>query len=345
MRAGVIGGGRMARAVARVLRVAGADVKLWARREEQRAMLAKEIAGLVTTDEIGAATQDADLIFIAVPADAIGEVAHAYGDFARGDQIVLHASRGVAGGFTLPHQLIRANTCVRKIGVLGGPLHANELASGLAVADGQSAPTSGRESIASFRPLAAVLASRFQEVIAELQTLTKGTSVVVHGSKDVIGVEIAGALSNVAAIAAGMSDGLQLGDTPRGVLLTRGLAEAKRLGVALGADAATFAGLAGVGDLIPRRVSSTDRHRVVGAQIASGKPLEEALRAVGGAVEGVLTAREAAVQANKLGLDLPLVRAVDRALSGAVPAREALEEILRLDLELDLRAAGAAAAV
>ena len=126
-----------------------------------------------------------------------------------------------------------------------------------------------------------------------------------------------------------------MGETARGVILTRGLSEATRLGIKLGAELATFSGLAGVGDLIPRNVSSTRRHRELGALIAKGTALPAALQGMEGCVEGVLTASEVAVVAQRLNLRLPLIKTVDDILNGRVAVRPALEEILKLDIELE----------
>jgi glycerol-3-phosphate dehydrogenase (NAD(P)+) len=314
----------MARAVARILAYAKMDVRVWARRRDAIDALMKDVSGLTLTREIAEAVEGASVIFFAVPASALPSVAAKYGDSAKPDHVVIHAVRGVGNGFKLPHQVLRETTCVRKIGVLGGPLQAVELTSG--------------------RPLAAVLASKFSETVRAIQALTKNTPVIVHGSKDVVGVEVAGALSNVAAIAGGMSDKLELGETARGLLLTRGLVEARLLGVALGADSATFAGLAGVGDLIPRKVTSTDRHRQLGTRLAEGVRLEAALAVISGEVEGVLTAREAIALATRLSIDLPLVRAVESVLDGKATARDALESVLRLDLDLETKSPAAAPA-
>lgn len=317
MRAALIGAGRMARAVARILAVARVETRVWSRDPKRAEALAAEVPSLRVMSSIADATEGAETIFLAVPASALSSVAEQYGESAKGDHVVIHAVRGVGPGFVLPHQMIRAKTCVRKIGVLGGPLQSPEL-------DGK-------------RPLAAILASRFSETIRALQSLTAKTPIIIHGSRDVIGVEIAGALSNVSAIAAGMSDALELGETARGLLLTRGLAEARKLGVAYGADPATFAGLAGVGDLIPRPVSSTDRHRALGGKLAKGTGLEASLAGIAGEVEGIVTAREAVRAAVRLGLDLPLMRAVENVLDERVPARAALDELLRLPPDLETR--------
>jgi glycerol-3-phosphate dehydrogenase (NAD(P)+) len=310
----LLGLGRFAEAVVNLL-PNELVIRAWGRRPEARAEFEARHKGKVHVGDLEQTSADADVVIFAVPAGAMAGVARQFGEFARGDQIVIHACRGVGQGFALPHQMIRAGSCVRKIGVLGGPLHSHEIGTG--------------------RALGAVIASRYEEVFQVIGALVQGTQVRIHPSPDVIGVEVAGAISNVAALAAGMADALELGETARGVLLTHGLSEALRLGVKLGADPATFAGLAGVGDLIPRRVSSTDRHQEVGARLARGEPLASVLESLGQtAVEGVVTAQEALPLAGRLGLKLPLIGAVTEVLTGRQAARPALEAVLRSDLDL-----------
>ncbi len=307
----LIGGGAMARAVARILVSSGVDVHVYARDTTR----VEEVDGIVVHEEMGPAVEGANLVFLAVPADNLLEAAEQYGEFARGDHVVLTATRGVTDRFMLPHEMIRAMTCVRKIGYLGGPIHARELATG--------------------RQINLVLASRFGEVIDAIRGLTKGTPIALHKSSDVVGVEVAGAIANVGSIASGLAAALDLGDTARGVLLTHGLVDATRLGVALGATASTFSGLAGVGELIPRNVTSMDRHVDLGRRIAEGEALADALVRVDGHVEGVKTAEEAVKAAERLGLELLLVPAVHEILHGRADPRVALEAVLHRSLDLD----------
>lgn len=311
----IVGGGPLARAIAYILQSGPTDVHLWARSEDARDRLRDQLSGTSIHHKLEVALEDAAVVLLAVPADQMLEVAERYGEQATGDQVVLTAARGVGDGFQLPHAMIRARTCVRKIGVLGGPIHARELATG--------------------RQINAVLASRFPEVIESVRALTDSSPIALHGSRDIIGVQVAGAISNVSSLAAGMADALELGDTARGVLLTHGLVDAKKIGVALGGSEKTFGGLAGLGELIPRHVTSMDRHLEVGAKLASGMGVQDALQAVDGHVEGVLTATEAMKVAEARGLDLLLVRAVVQVLSGEAGAREALEAVLHRSLELD----------
>lgn len=292
--AAILGDGRFSAVVQAILQAVGAEARVWRR--------GQDMAPVVT---------GANLVFMAVPAGAVAEVAGLYGPHARGDHIVIHGCRGVGESFQLVHQLIRATTCVKKIGVIGGPLHGRDLASG--------------------RPMAAVVASRYDEVPAAVRALAAGSPVRVHPSRDVVGVEVANAISNVSALATGMCAALSLGDTARGILLTHGLVEAQRLGCALGGQPHTFTGLAGVGDLIPRSVTSTDRHQDLGRALVEGRLLSDAMAAAGAAVEGVATARHATQIAKRLQLSLPLVEAVCGVLDGEVDAAAAIDGVLRRD--------------
>ena len=314
----ILGGGRLAIRIAQLMAHTSTTTRLWARNPKTLAELKGTFKKSVVSNDMATVCQDADVVFFCVPAKALREVAMLYAPHARGDHIVFHACRGVGEAFLLPHQAIRQVTCVRKVGVLGGPLYFDE---------------ASRD-----RPMVAVVASKYDEVPEMLKRLVAGTPVRMHVSQDVIGVEVAGAISNVGALASGMADALEMGETARGVLLTRGLGEATRLGLRLGADLATFSGLAGVGDLIPRHVSSTKRHRDVGGLVAQGSSLEGALQSVEGCVEGVVTAQEATALATRLKLRLPLIRTVDDILQGKGNPRAALEEILKMDLELDREA-------
>ena len=315
-RVAVLGAGRLGQTVAGMLSAVGASVTIWARRKTVRTQLARANEAWHIADTVESACESADLILPALPAYGLREVMALYGNVARGDQVVLHGIRGVEPGFVLPHQVIRQETCVRKIGVLGGPIFAPELHEGL--------------------PVSAVVASRYQEAIDILDFVSTDSALYLHSSNDPVGVEIIGAISNVTAIAVGVSNALGLGETARGVLLTHGLADAARLGMAFGAQPVTFAGLAGIGDMIPRKVASTDRHYELGAAIVARKRSDE-LGTGKQALEGVVTAQAAVEVASQHGVDLPLVKAVDRLCHDAqeCDAREVLSGVLRTDLDLD----------
>ncbi|MCB9650836.1 MAG: NAD(P)-binding domain-containing protein [Deltaproteobacteria bacterium] len=315
LRMTLVGAGPLARAIGRILARGPTEVHLWARGQAARDAIRAEVPELNVHHELEAALEGAHVVLLAVPADQLTEAAERYGEHALGDHVVLTAARGVGPNFTLPHEMIRKKTCVRQIGILGGPIHARELATG--------------------RSINAVLATRFPRVLEMVRRLVSGAPVALHASKDIVGVQVAGAVSNVASLAAGMCDALELGDTARGVLLTHGLVDARKIGMALGATEATFGGLAGLGELIPRHVTSMDRHLDVGAAVAKGASLQEALQQAQGHVEGVVTAMEAMALADARGIELGLVRAVAQVLQGEASPREALEAVLHHSLDLD----------
>jgi len=175
-----------------------------------------------------------------------------------------------------------------------------------------------------------------------MEAKVKGTQILLHRSKDVVGVEIAGTFSNVTAIASGMAEALGMDETVKGILLTRGLSEATTLGVALGAQEQTFSGLAGVGDLIPRKVKSIGRHVELGRQLVAGKSVETILSSMRGSVEGIDSVRAIADKANALGLELPLMQCICDLLDAKdvkTLGKERLLNILKLDLYIGSEAA------
>ncbi|MDP2344585.1 MAG: NAD(P)-binding domain-containing protein [Deltaproteobacteria bacterium] len=302
----LIGGGKLARAAVMLLKRANVDVVVAARDPVQQRELKALGARVAPARD---AVAEAALVFLAIPAPAFPEVIDDVAGVARGSQIVLHAARGAGPGFELPHQMIRARSCWKKIAVLGGPLYVDDAAAG--------------------RPLSAALASRYDEAVRAVRLMTTGTIVRISATRDVTGVEVAGALSNVGHLAAGLARGSGFGETDQGLLSVRALLEASRLGVFLGAERATFTGLAGVGDLIPRNLTSTRLHRDFGEQLAGGGVISGLEQ-----LEGVVTARAGAVLAEKSGLDLPLLRGVDDVLAGRASAKAVLDHVLSLDLGL-----------
>ena len=310
-RVAVLGLGRLGTAVAHTLDTAGISVSLWARRPAAADALQTTLTRTRLEPTIAAACVDATVIFFAVPVAALRSVAREYGQIARGDQVALHACRGVEAGFVLPQAILRQETCLRKIGVLGGPLRATELSSQ--------------------RPTATVLASRFDDVFAMGRRLAAGTLMRLHPSNDVTGVEVANAVANVVLIAVGMAQSLGLGDVVQGLLLTRGLTDAAALTTTLGGRAATLIGLAGLGDLLPRQLGTASRHLTLGRRLAEGEALNNITASIQGDVDGLVTARAAFRLAQARRIEAPLMRAVSDVLDGQVGAREALETLIQLD--------------
>jgi len=182
----------------------------------------------------------------------------------------------------------------------------------------------------------AIVAASTDAAAAKLAQQALSTSAFrVYTQSDVIGVELGGALKNVMAVATGIADGLNLGFNARAALITRGLAEMTRLGVKLGADPQTFAGLAGMGDLVLTCTGSLSRNRSVGLEIGRGAVLSEILQGRETVAEGVVTCESAKLLAEKLGVEMPIVNAVHKVLFERQPARWALVELMTRDLKAE----------
>ncbi len=212
----------------------------------------------------------------------------------------------------LPHQIAAAELpAAIPRGVLSGPSFAAEVARSL--------------------PTALTLASHDPEFAARAARELHDTALRVYSSDDIIGVEVAGALKNVMAIAAGISDGIGLGYNARAALITRGLAEITRLGLKLGGRLETFMGLAGAGDLVLTCTADLSRNRRVGLALAQGVALDQVLHELGHVAEGVHTARAVHRLARDFGVEMPIVRAVCRVLDENIPVRVAVQELLQRD--------------
>lgn len=208
-------------------------------------------------------------------------------------------------------ELGAADSSGQKWGALSGPSFAAELVRGL--------------------PTAVTLAANDEAFANEAALLIHGANLRVYHTTDVIGVSVGGAVKNVMAIAAGISDGMGFGNNARAAMITRGLAEMTRFGVALGAKTETFMGLAGVGDLILTCTGQYSRNREVGLQLASGKSLSDILQGLGHVAEGVNTAREVMRRAETIGVDMPITFEVNQALSHGKSAKEAVMDLLGRD--------------
>src|SRR6266850_7140394 len=183
--------------------------------------------------------------------------------------------------------------------------------------------------------ISCVLAARMEVTLwaREAAALLHGGRMRVYYSTDLVGVEIGGAVKNVMAIAAGISDGLGLGLNARAALITRGLAEITRLGMALGAAPETLMGLACAGDLILTCTGELSRNRRVGVELARGKSLDEVLKGLGHVAEGVTSAKEVAALAKKKNVDMPVTEAVNAVLEGQLKPAAAVERLLSRDLK------------
>jgi glycerol-3-phosphate dehydrogenase (NAD(P)+) len=213
-------------------------------------------------------------------------------------------------------------------GLLGHEIRA-EVAPGLA-SGALSGPSFAQE-VAEGRPTALVAASAAAAVREALVEAFHGPAIRVYANDDLAGVEVGGAVKNVLAIATGLCDGLALGLNARAALITRGLAEMTRLGLALGARAETFMGLSGLGDLVLTATGDLSRNRRVGLLLAQDHSLDEAVGSLGHVAEGVYSARTVAARAERLGVDMPVTRCVVRLLDGALRPAEAVAALMGRD--------------
>jgi glycerol-3-phosphate dehydrogenase (NAD(P)+) len=185
------------------------------------------------------------------------------------------------------------------------------------------------------QPTAVVAAARDEASALAAQQLFATPAFRVYSGGDVVGVELAGALKNVIAIAAGILEGLGLGHNPRAALITRGLAEITRLGVAMGADPSTFAGLAGMGDLVLTTTGNLSRNRALGVALAQGQTLEEYRTAHRSVAEGANTSRAGAALGARMGVELPIIQKVCEVLFSGKPARDAVPELMGRELKAE----------
>ena len=327
----VLGAGAWGTAIAAVL-APRHRVSLWARDPEQ----ARAIAGarrnarylpeisipeaLAVSSDFDAATRGTELLLAATPVAGLRELCGRIA--AAGARAAANASPPAAGvplvwlckGFEeqsglLPHQIVEAELGASyPCGALSGPSFALEVAKGL--------------------PCALTLASRDAERARTLAALLHGGRLRIYHSADLLGVEIGGAVKNVMAIAVGISDGLGLGQNARAALITRGLAEIARLGLALGCSAETLMGLSGAGDLILTATGDLSRNRRVGLELARGRALAAIVADLGHVAEGVRSAREVAKLAARQGVEMPVSDAVHAVLDGRLTPPQAVEQLL-----------------
>ncbi len=268
---------------------------------------------LQVEDDLGAAIDDAELILSVVPTAGFRSILKQINQL-KSSKPIIWAHKGLEPlSAKLPHEVALEELGDPKIsgqqwGALSGPSFAAELVRGL--------------------PTAVTLACNDAAFALQAANLIHGNNLRVYNSSDVIGASVGGALKNVMAIAAGISDGMGFGNNARAALITRGLAEIMRFGVALGAKTETFMGLAGAGDLILTCTGQYSRNREVGLQLASGKALEDVLKGLGHVAEGVNTAREVIRRADSMGIDMPITFEVNQALTHGKSAREAVMDLL-----------------
>jgi len=326
-RAAVIGAGSWGTTLANLLCDRGETVALWAyepevaeeinRRHRNDLFLpdAPLLPALRATTDIGDALAGAELVVSAAPSHAVRRVMAGAAPRLGAGVVVVSASKG-----------LEPDTHKRMTEVL-----AEVLPAGTAIA-ALSGPTFSRE-VYERQPTAAVSASASADTAQRAQAAISAPYFRLYTNDDVVGVELAGALKNVVAIAAGILDGLGMGNNTRAALITRGLAEIARLGAALGARPATFAGLAGMGDLLMTATGPLSRNRSLGIEIGKGRTLEEVQARRLSVAEGVGTARAAVALAAQVKVELPIAQEVARVLFEQKPARQAIGDLMERSLK------------
>ncbi|AEJ43526.1 Glycerol-3-phosphate dehydrogenase (NAD(P)(+)) [Alicyclobacillus acidocaldarius subsp. acidocaldarius Tc-4-1] len=313
----------------------GWDVSIWARRSEVvedinlRRRNERYLPGAVLPEGLKAvlgakeALSGARLVVLAVPSASVAEVLPLLRDLDD-HALIVHAVKG----FVRPDNL-RVSAWLerempgieRRLAVISGPSHAEEVVRQM--------------------PTTVVVASASKRVAECAQDAFMTDRFRVYTQADVIGVELGGALKNIIALGVGMAEGLGLGDNTRAALMTRGLAEITRLGVALGASPLTFSGLAGIGDLIVTCTSEHSRNHRAGRLLAKGLPLPEVLDAIGMAVEGVNATFAAKQLAETYGVEMPITHAIERVLMGDISPSEGIELLMTRDKNHEMEVVGA----
>ncbi len=299
----------------------GRDLTLQAelreQRENRRLLPGVRLAdSIVIHDEAASALADASLALVATPVAGLRQALRAIAAHAPG-LAVIWACKGLeTGSGRLPHDIAREEFVTHtEYGVLTGPSFAQEIAAGL-----PGAVTLAGCSLAFAR-----------HWVGELHH----SRLRLYATDDLIGAEVSGAVKNVLAIATGICDGLGAGLNARAALITRGLAEITRFGLALGGRRETFMGLAGVGDLILTCTGDLSRNRRVGLALAEGRKLPEILAALGHVAEGVTSAREIARRAQSLGVEMPITAAVDAVLHEGLEPRTAVDQLMARDPKIE----------
>lgn len=267
---------------------------------------------LVATADLEEAVRSCDVLVMAVPSQGFRGALEDVATHLRPWVPVVSLTKGLEVGSRMRmSEIVTEVVPGHPVGVLTGPNLAKEILAGQAAA--------------------AVMAMDDHNVAEALQGLFRGELFRVYTNDDVVGCELGGVLKNVIAIAAGMADGLGAGDNTRAAVITRGLAEISRLGVALGGEVATFSGLAGMGDLIATCTSPQSRNRHVGERLGQGETIEEIIAAMNMVAEGVKTSRVVMELADELGLEMPIAAEVKAVCHDGRPALEAYTGLLKRD--------------
>ena len=324
MKIAVIGSGSWGTAASVLLAKHGAEINLWSWQQAETDRLNADCENkeflpgihlpdnIICTHSTEQAVTDADLVVTVVPSPATRTTAKQLAPFIKDGQPIVNLSKGLEDGTLLRlSEVYKQEIPQARIAAMSGPSHAEEVSRGL--------------------PTTNVVASADESLSEFIQDIFMDKTFRVYTGSDIIGVELGGALKNVMALCAGISDGLGYGDNTKAALMTRGLAEITRLGVKMGANAATFSGLSGMGDLIVTCTSMYSRNRRAGILLGKGKSLKETLEEIHMVVEGVNTAGAALALSKKYDVSMPIVYEANEILYGGKDAREAVNSLMTRD--------------
>lgn len=325
---GIIGAGSWGIALSVLLHNNGHHVTIWSALKDEIDMLNREheqkdkLPGvkladdMVFTTELSEAVKGKDVLVLAVPSSFTRTTAHSMKELVAEGQIIVNVAKGIEESTLMTlSQVIEDEIPQADVAVLSGPSHAEEV--------GRCIPTT------------IVVGAKTRKTAEYIQNIFMSDVFRVYTSPDVLGIELGAALKNVVALAAGIADGLGYGDNTKAALITRGIAEISRLGMAMGGKFETFCGLSGMGDLIVTCASMHSRNRRAGILIGQGKTMEEAMAEVKMVVEGVYSAKAAMGLAQKYQVELPIIEQVNKVLFEGKPAAAAVKDLMIRDKKLE----------
>ena len=324
----VIGAGSWGTALALNLNKNGHRVTVWSIVESEIEMLKTEhehkdkLPGVKLPDDmefttdLQAAVSDKDVLVLAVPSPYTRSTSRSMAPYMREGQLIINASKGIEEKTLMTMSaVIEEELPQAEVAVLSGPSHAEEVGKGL--------------------PTTIVVGAKRKATAEYLQNIFMNEVFRVYISPDVLGIELGAALKNVVALAAGIADGLGYGDNAKAALITRGITEIGRLGVAMGGKLETFCGLTGIGDLIVTCASMHSRNRRAGILIGQGYTMEQAMDEVKMVVEGVYSAKAAIGLAKKYDVQLPIIEEVNAVLFEGQPADESVKNLMLRDKKIE----------
>ena len=326
---GMIGAGSWGIALTWLLTNNGHQVTVWSALEDEIKMLCEKrehtskLPGVLLpesvsfTTELEKAVVGMELLVLAVPSPFVRSTAHQLKDIAEEGQIIVNVAKGIEEKTLMTlSEVIEEEIPQAQVAVLSGPSHAEEVGKGV--------------------PTTIVAGAKTKKAAEKIQNIFMSPVFRVYTSPDVLGIELGAALKNVVALAAGIADGLGYGDNTKAALITRGITEISRLGMAMGGRRETFFGLSGIGDLIVTCASMHSRNRRAGILIGEGHTMEEAMEEVKMVVEGVYSARAAVGLAEKYHVSLPIIEQVNQVLFYGKPAADAVGELMLRDKKIEI---------